>query len=63
MPTQIRKCTCQHAAQDALYGKNMRACNDMAKAPGSSRCTVCKAVISGSGSAKTVTATKGKTKK
>lgn len=62
MPTKILKCTCEHAAQDALYGKQMRVCNEMAKAPGSARCTVCKSVVGGSGASK-VTVSKSKPKK
>lgn len=38
--TKIVQCTCQHAYQDATYGKGKRVANEM-KTPGKSRCTVC----------------------
>lgn len=40
----IRPCTCTHAAQDALYGRGLRAHNWARKAfngQGGWRCTVC----------------------
>jgi len=36
--TAIKKCYCEHAYQDAKYGKGMRVCN---KRVNGYRCTVC----------------------
>ena len=40
MTTKIKKCTCEHAEQDKLYGVKNRLMNPMEKG-GKYRCTVC----------------------
>jgi len=40
MPTSIRPCTCQHSAQNTIYGKGLRLHNEAPKKNGWV-CTVC----------------------
>lgn len=40
--TAVMSCTCQHQAQDALYGKGRRLHNLCGKQQDKYRCTVCK---------------------
>ena len=41
--TKVMKCSCQHEAQDKIYGKHMRLFNlrDDKKHKGEAFCTVC----------------------
>ena len=39
--SKVMNCTCEHEAQDKIYGKNQRLFNEAGKDGNKYRCTVC----------------------